>query len=190
MLLHRVWEEKGKPSEWSRTSCVCNQTIRQEEDLAATTTSCRDIATIRDLTMYARVCKDNKINAQCMIYHKRKHCLVSYTIIWINPYIMILQINISEFRVQKFRSSLRPKERALVFVKFIVRLEDEKSYSRTGRTKNENNGKKKELCSISVGEHAFLKRVFSRTEAPPRRKSNGSPNSPRCTLVVSGCVLS
>lgn len=167
MLLHRVWEEKGKPSEWSRTSCVCNQTIRQEEDLAATTTSCRDIATIRDLTMYARVCKDNEINAQCMIYYKRKHCLMSYTIIWINPYIMILQINISEFRVQKFRSSLRPKERALVFVKFIVRLEDEKSYSRTGRTKNKNNGKKKRIVQ-HIGRRArFLKTcLFSNRGTP------------------------
>lgn len=47
--------------------------------------------------------------------------------------------------------------------------------------------KKEELCSISVEERAFLKRVFPRSEASPRRESNGSPNSPRCTLVVSGC---
>lgn len=141
--------------------------------------------------MYARVRKDNKVNAQpvyiYITYYKRKHCVVSHNT---NQSLMILQIDISEFRVQKFRSSLRPKDRALVFVKFIVRLQDEKSYSRTGRTKTENNEKKEELCSISVEERAFLKRVFPRSEASPRRESNGSPNSPRCTLVVSGCVLS
>lgn len=94
--------------------------------------------------MYARVRKDNKVNAQSVYiyitYYKRKHCVVSHNT---NQCLMILQIDISEFRVQKFRSSLRPKDRALVFVKFIVRLQDEKSYARAGRTKNENNEKKK-----------------------------------------------
>lgn len=109
--------------------------------------------------MYARVRKDNKVNAQSVYiyitYYKRKHCVVSHNT---NQSLMILQIDISEFRVQKFRSSLRPKDRALIFVRSIVRLQDEKSYARAGRPKNENNEKKKkkeELCSISGSKSAL-----------------------------------
>lgn len=57
---------------------MCNQTIRREEDLAATTTMSRHRDNYRSHdTMYARVCKDGEVNARYMdVDYKRKHRVI------------------------------------------------------------------------------------------------------------------